>query len=290
MHLVHFFICFVCRDLLIFFFRYSCVPESQDFHSQSKETDQPVHFATLELDQDERLLCPPVAIFSIFQKNINNPFESPHKLVLRGDSNGRICVWTVPNEFPAAELEDAFSHHDKKIILKENMIYSLQKAWQSMRPLPGGIFDQFVTSDRPKAKVTASVYLPYQGRLVCGREDGSIIIISATYTIMSHLLAVKKRKRDDWPQHQILEGHAGRVNCLLYPHHSSDRYDIAYLISGGVDFSVCLWDIYAGTLIHRFSVHAGEITQLCVPPKDCSPRVLQCICSIASDHSGATIC
>lgn len=48
---------------------------------------------------------------------------------------------------------------------------------------------------------------------------------------------------------------------------------------------MCLWDLYAGTLIHRFCVHAGEITQLLVPPDNCSPRIQKCICSVASDHS-----
>ena len=80
-------------------------------------------------------------------------------------------------------------------------------------------------------------------------------------------------------------GHSGRVNCLLYPHNEHPRYDVAHLVSGSVDFSVCLWDIYSGQCLHRFSAHAGEITNLYVPPASCSPRIQQCICSVASDHS-----
>ena len=229
----------------------------------------------------------------MYQKNINNPFEVPQRILIRGDSQGRISIWSVP-EYSAQEVASVVTDPDKIIINTEDNIYSLKKSWESLRPLPGGIFDQFITEDRPRIKITASVYLPFQGRLVCGREDGSIIIISATYTIMAHLLTYRRRGRpgqydDIWSQHQILEGHSGRVNCLLYPHHSHERYDIAYLLSGGVDFSVCLWDIYSGTLLHRFSVHAGEITQICVPPKDCSPRILQSVCSIASDHSVAIL-
>lgn len=48
------------------------------------------------------------------------------------------------------------------------------------------------------------------------------------------------------------------------------RYDKSHLLSGGVDFAVCLWDLYSGSLLHRFCVHAGEITQLLVPPNTCS--------------------
>ena len=151
------------------------------------------------------------------------------------------------------------------------------------------IHNKQVLSER-KVKITASVYLPIQGRLVCGRDDGSIIMISATRTLMLQLLTLKKRhSHDDFSQYQILDGHSGRITCLLYPHHLNARYEIQYLLSGGVDFSVCLWDIYKGDLLHRFSVHAGEISQLLVPPKDCTPRVQQCICSVGSDHSVALL-
>ncbi|KPI96609.1 WD repeat-containing protein 7 [Papilio xuthus] len=89
----------------------------------------------------------------------------------------------------------------------------------------------------------------------------------------------------DWPPHQLLLGHNGRVNCLLYPHHIHHRYDRSHLVSGGIDFAVCLWDLFSGALLHRFCVHAGEITQLIVPPHNCSTRIQKCICSVASDHS-----
>jgi len=74
----------------------------------------------------------------------------------------------------------------------------------------------------------------------------------------------------DWPPHQILVGHNGRVNCLLYPNHIHSRYDKSHLLSGGVDFAICLWDLYAGILLHRFCVHGGEILQLLVPPNTCA--------------------
>ena len=61
------------------------------------------------------------------------------------------------------------------------------------------------------------------------------------------------------------------------------------LICRSVDFSVCLWDIYTGNLLHRFCTHSGEITNLYVPPASCSPRIQQCICSVASDHSVALL-
>lgn len=37
-------------------------------------------------------------------------------------------------------------------------------------------------------RLTASIYLPQQSRLVVGREDGSIVIVPATQTVMLQLL------------------------------------------------------------------------------------------------------
>ncbi|EEC18675.1 tgf-beta resistance-associated protein trag, putative, partial [Ixodes scapularis] len=166
---------------------------------------------------------------------------------------------------------------------------SLQEAWDEMKPSPPGILDKMeLPGEQQELKLTASVYLPLQGRLVVGREDGSIVVVSATQAVMLQLL-YGKHHHDERPQHQLLHGHVGRVTCLLYPHHVHSRYEIAHLVSGGVDFSVCLWDLYAGTLLHRFCVHAGEVSQLLVPPNNCSNRVLQSVCSVASDHSVALV-
>lgn len=60
------------------------------------------------------------------------------------------------------------------------------------------------------------------------------------------------------------------MTCLLYPHQVSPRYDQRSLVSGGVDFSVIVWDIFTGEMKHIFCVHGGEITQLLVPPENCS--------------------
>ena len=50
----------------------------------------------------------------------------------------------------------------------------------------------------------------------------------------------------------------------------SSRYDPNQLVSGGMDFTVVLWDISSGTKLHTFSVQGGEIMQLLVPPENCN--------------------
>lgn len=94
-----------------------------------------------------------------------------------------------------------------------------------MNPSPVGILDQLNTASGETAiKLTASIYLPQQSRLVVGREDGSIIIVAATQAVMMQLLHLNNQNYSDWPPHQILSAHRGRVNCLLCPSLAHPRY------------------------------------------------------------------
>lgn len=249
------------------------VADNKDFHTASAENDSPFLYCVLEVSGRKPVCCPPAMRF----------VESSSKgsILIRADSEGAVLIWTVP-DVPAAQLIHMKEQPNVEPLGFEPFIStSIAEAWAAMKPSPVGILDQLETGE----KLTASIYLPQQGRLVVGREDGSIVIVPATQTVMLQLLHGNHQQYDDWPPHQTLLGHTGRVNCLCYPFHVHPRYDKSHLVSGAVDFAVCLWDLYAGTLLHRFCVHAGEITQLLVPPNNCSPRVQKCICSVASDHS-----
>jgi len=83
-----------------------------------------------------------------------------------------------------------------------------------------------------------------------------------------------------WPPHRTLRGHRNKVTCVLYPYQISPRYDQRSLVSGGVDFSVIVWDIFTGEMKHIFCVHGGEITQLIVPPENCSVRSFWLVSSV----------
>lgn len=85
-----------------------------------------------------------------------------------------------------------------------------------------------------------------------------------------------------WPPHRTLRGHRNKVTCVLYPYQISPRYDQRSLVSGGVDFSVIVWDIFTGEMKHIFCVHGGEITQLIVPPENCSVSRPPPLCRAAS--------
>ncbi|KAL1123821.1 hypothetical protein AAG570_001592 [Ranatra chinensis] len=234
------------------------IADNKDFHTASVEDDSPFLYYILEVTSRKPVCCPPAMRF------VESSSVGP--LLIRADSEGSVLIWNVPEVDNQVLNEMRTSSNKMAKNLEPFMSTSLVEAWSAMKPPPVGILDQL----KSEVKLTASIYLPQQGRLVVGREDGSIVIVPATQTVMLQLLHGSHQQYNDWPPHQILEGHAGRVNCLLYPHHVHRRYDKVHLVSGGVDFAVCLWDLYAGTLLHRFCVHAGEITQLLVPPNTCS--------------------
>ncbi|KAK9306438.1 hypothetical protein QLX08_002939 [Tetragonisca angustula] len=255
------------------------VADNKNFHTAGVEYDQPYLYCTLTQPGDKPLSCPPAMRLVTVQKQTKTL-----KYLLRGDSEG-VVLWTVPEVTTQQLAQICQNDRSTPLSLSPTIKTSIAMAWEEMKPPPVGILDQLDSGDGHGIKLTASIYLPQQSRLVVGREDGSIIIVPATQTVMLQLLHGNHQQYDDWPPHQVLLGHSGRVNCLLYPHGAAPRYDRAHLVSGSVDFAVCLWDLYAGTLIHRFCVHAGEITQLMVPPDNCSPRIQKCVCSVASDHS-----
>nr|KAF6331324.1 WD repeat domain 7 [Myotis myotis] len=259
----------------------SCLPASDSFRSDVGKAVEslipPVQHRLLDRTDKELLICPPVTRFFYGAR------EYFHKLLIQGDSSGRLNIWKISDTPEKQEGEEANSKSGLEITTS----VSLQEAFDKLNPYPAGIIDQLSVipnSDEP-LKVTASVYIPVHGRLVCGREDGSIIIVPATQTAIVQLLQGEHMLRRGWPPHRTLRGHRNKVTCLLYPHQVSTRYDQRYLVSGGVDFSVIIWDIFSGEMKHIFCVHGGEITQLLVPPENCSARVQHCVCSVASDHS-----
>ncbi|XP_077561851.1 WD repeat-containing protein Rbcn-3B isoform X3 [Haemaphysalis longicornis] len=260
----------------------NAIAESKEFRSGPRSEENCFLFCVLAVPGEERLVCPPAMGFFTGTRG------GFHKVLLRGDSNGRVALWNVV-DVAASDVARMRQEANAVVQMKPFLSLALQEAWDEMKPPPPGILDKMeLPGEQQELKLTASVYLPLQGRLVVGREDGSIVVVSATQAVMLQLL-YGKHHHDDHPQHQLLHGHAGRVTCLLYPHHVHSRYEIAHLVSGGVDFSVCLWDLYAGTLLHRFCVHAGEVSQLLVPPSNCTSRVLNSICTVASDHSVALV-
>ena len=100
--------------------------------------------------------------------------------------------------------------------LKPCMTTSLEEIWANLDPTPAGVLNQTLNNPETDSPLTATIFLPMQCRLVCGREDGSIILVPATQTIMLHMLSGRHQKFTNWPQHQILLGNVlnnNKVRC-----------------------------------------------------------------------------
>ncbi|XP_044173279.1 WD repeat-containing protein 7-like isoform X2 [Acropora millepora] len=253
----------------------SCCPGVQD-PKQGAFVKEPTVIQVFEKPTDQCATTDfnPVMFFSYGRRG---PF---YKLLLRGSSNGSVSIWKL--------TDDYFGKVEASITplkgIPPVVSCSCADCWEiPMKPC--GLID--CLNDLGQAiPVTASLYLPSYDYIVCGREDGSIVITSAARAAITQLL---QPPGSGWPAHRLLLGHRGPVTCLLYPYDDYRRYDKEFLVSGGADFAVKLWDIFTGDLLYTFSTHAGELLRLLCTPSNCSNRVQSCICSVAQDHSVALL-
>lgn len=225
--------------------------------------------AKMTTKSDDRFLYPP-------KMCLTSSLSS--KLLIRGDHNGLITIWS---------LFQSPSNQDEVQNVSSKLEQSLGNVWAKAQD------ENYKSVDEKtdKLKVTSSVYLPAITKLAFAREDGSILITTLTHLAMLRLqtgiqlVNESSSQEETFKHHKILSSHSGRINCLSYPNGTNPRYDERHLLSGGTDFAVCLWDVISGNLIYKFNVHAGEITQLLVPPNECSKTLQSSICCVASDHS-----
>uniref|UniRef100_A0A8C4WUU5 Uncharacterized protein n=1 Tax=Eptatretus burgeri TaxID=7764 RepID=A0A8C4WUU5_EPTBU len=140
----------------------------------------------------------------------------------------------------------------------------------------------------PQDHVTASLHLPAERCLLCGCADGRIVLLPLVEFAFASVIQEEVGALSGVPNSRVLLGHRGPVSCLLIPHQASACFNHNWLLSGGSDGTVRMWDMAVGTELHMFHGHTGTITQLIVPPEVCFRRGVT-ICSVASDHSVAML-
>ena len=242
----------------------------------------------------------------------NQQTDNYQPVLIRGDAHGRVTLWVVsaltstqieraraePLK-PAERASEAVSSSSSLVEIEPADYLAIADAWHAVDPPPPGVLDQLnydhsvddLTGHPVIHRITASLYIPSMGKLVCGREDGLIIYVTATHTLFLHLLEGRHVRQKDWPPYRCMTpGHEGTVTCVLHPHSEQpDRYDSRHLLSGGVDFCVKLWDMDQCALLHSFCIQAGDILQLIVPPAGSNTRILSAVASVAADHSVALL-
>ena len=178
----------------------NCIVESKDFHNKSRTGQHGLLFCQMSLPEEKRLKCPPAFKYLIFSKD-----GKWMKYLMRGDCEGRLAVWRVPDTPECASMQ----LNSTVEVLAPQTVTSLKEVWSQLYPQPVGVLNQLDdpgTDPDCSVPLSATIFLPIQCKLVCGREDGSIIMVPATQTIMLHLLSGKHQKFTKWPQHQVLLG------------------------------------------------------------------------------------
>ncbi|KAJ8967330.1 hypothetical protein NQ317_001264 [Molorchus minor] len=202
-------------------------PDHKDFHTRSVESDSPFLYCLLNQPESKPLSCPPAMRFVTTCRQ-----NKTYRYLLRGDSEGYVLVWNIP-DLSAAQLQEIQQQKPPQpVSMTATVTTSLTEAWASVNPSPVGVLDQLEKQEAQSIKLTASIYLPLQSRLVVGREDGTIIIVPATQTVMLQLLHGNHQQFTGWPPHQILSGHGGRARvqkciCSVASDHSVTLLSLA---------------------------------------------------------------
>ncbi|VDM47022.1 unnamed protein product [Toxocara canis] len=214
---------------------------------------KPVMYAALQGNHSATLWPSPVT----FYFDCRN--DSSLYTVFRADASGHLSIWKLPR-FSEAEVAKRFVKAD---VQKASCETSLARIWRTLASSPPSIIEM-----NDNSSVTATLYISAQGRLVLGRDDGSILIVYACEAISKQLL---KTPAGDVSCRRLV-GHNCSVSCLLYPHGEHPRYDMQLLVSASADFSVIVWNLNTGARLHRFCVQGGPILRLLIPPENCNER------------------
>ncbi|XP_053573465.1 WD repeat-containing protein 72 [Bombina bombina] len=214
---------------------------------------------------------------------MNQRKEPFFKVLYSGDESGRIHLWHIPDvlvlQFDGPPLE-----------LQIETTITLQEIFDSHKSMAEGIIDHLCTPQegRMHTTVTSSVYIHNLDKLVCGCEDGNIVITLALHAARARLLEDHPLLKGTLP-HKIFKGHSCSVTSLLYPHGRSEKFDPSWLISGDKNSTVIWRDIFTGEIFHKFTLQAGSVLKLLVPPDHYKVKLFQSIYCLCSDNSVALL-
>ncbi|KAM4676747.1 WD repeat-containing protein 72 isoform 2-T2 [Discoglossus pictus] len=214
---------------------------------------------------------------------LNERKEPFYKILYSGDESGGISLWHIPDVLVAQLDSSPFE------IPREATI-TLQDIFDRHKSMSEGIIDhlRIPQEGMTYAPVTSSVYISSLDKLVCGCEDGKIVITLALHAARARLLEDHPLLKGSLP-HKIFEGHTCPVTSLLYPHGISEKFDPSWLISGDQNSTVIWRDVFTGEIFHKFTLQAGSIVKLLVPPDNCKVKLFQSIYCLCSDNSVAIL-
>ncbi|XP_045305652.1 WD repeat-containing protein 72 isoform X2 [Leopardus geoffroyi] len=208
---------------------------------------------------------------------MNERKEPFYKILFSGEVSGRITLWHIP-DVPVSKFDGS----PREIPITAT--WTLQDNFDKHHTM--SIIDHVPGAGT--VVVTSSEYVSSLDKLICGCEDGTILITQALNAAKAGLLEGGSLLKDSLP-HKVLKGHHQSVTSLLYPHGLSSKLDQSWLLSGDQDSCVILWNIFTEEVLHKFFLEAGPVTSLLMSPENFRLRSDQVICCVCSDHSVALL-
>ncbi|XP_043411323.1 WD repeat-containing protein 72 isoform X2 [Prionailurus bengalensis] len=208
---------------------------------------------------------------------MNERKEPFYKILFSGEVSGRITLWHIP-DVPVSKFDGS----PREIPITAT--WTLQDNFDKHHTM--SIIDHVLGAGT--VVVTSSEYVSSLDKLICGCEDGTILITQALNAAKAGLLEGGSLLKDSLP-HKVLKGHHQSVTSLLYPHGLSSKLDQSWLLSGDQDSCVILWNIFTEEVLHKFFLEAGPVTSLLMSPENFRLRSDQVICCVCSDHSVALL-
>ncbi|XP_063170394.1 WD repeat-containing protein 72 [Candoia aspera] len=233
-----------------------------------KETVHPVLLCSTDVEDNKS--------FSYIMGFMNERKEPFYKILYSGQSSGRITLWHVP-DVPVSTLDG--SPKVIPVAASRTLQDNFNAHSQIAEGTPGHLWG---------ATITVSEYVSSLEKLVCGCEDGRIIIVPALHAAKARLLGDSSLRKDAAATApRVLSGPGGSsVTALLaLPGRPAPRW----LLSGSRDSSVVWWDLFTGGALHHFALDAGPIARLLLSPDSCRRKGHRLVCCVCSDHSVALL-
>ncbi|XP_005376683.1 PREDICTED: WD repeat-containing protein 72 isoform X1 [Chinchilla lanigera] len=214
---------------------------------------------------------------------MNERKEPFYKVLFSGDVSGRITLWHIP-DVPVTKFDGS----PKEIPITTT--WTLQDNFDRHQTVSQSILEHFsgFGGEAGAEAITASEYVPSLDKLICGCEDGTILITQALNAAQAGLLDVGSVPKDS-PSHKVLKGHQQSVTSLLYPHGLSSKSDQRWLVSGDQSSCVILWDIFTEEALHKFFLEAGPVMSLLMSPENFRLQGDRTVCCVCGDHSVALL-
>ncbi|KAJ8302878.1 hypothetical protein KUTeg_019274 [Tegillarca granosa] len=134
-------------------------PENPEYHRHGHQPSAPHAYYILDMYSESSLACSPAMTYHIGMG------DKPAKLLLRGDSEGQVVLWALPEVSERQMTLVRQESFDRLPALPPRYSTTLQNVWDSLYAGPSGIIDGLCDVEGHPLHITATIYIPSQGHL-----------------------------------------------------------------------------------------------------------------------------